>query len=311
MERYLKRIYTDPKHPAAYGGVEAVFRAAKGDGKTYTRKQIQQWLNTQDAYTLHKPKRHKFPRRKFVVSGMDHQWQADLMDVSKLKQANKGVTFLLTVIDILSKMAWVEPLKDKTGMSLVKAFQTIIKKGRKPKILNTDQGTEFLNKTFQTFLRKHGIHFFTSKNETKCAVIERFNRTLRAKLWKYLTATGGSHYLTALPSLVSAYNKSWHRSIKKRPVDVTKANEGVVWNTLYGQVPMHPFKFDLHDRVRLSKLKKTFEKGYTRNWTREIFQVTGRHPTHPPVYSVSDLQGEPLEGTFYAEELQKVVWESL
>lgn len=244
------------------------------------------------------------------MSGIDDQWQADLLDVSNLKSHNDGVTFLLTVIDILSKMAWVVPLSKKTGPSIVNAFQVIFKQGRKPRKLNTDQGTEFLNHTFQAFLKKEGIHFFTSKNEPKCAVVERFNRTLRQKLWKHMLAKQTRRYINALPHLVSGYNHSWHRSIKTRPVDVHSGNEEQIWQTLYGQeagvTSVPRYTFHVGDMVRLSKLKRNFEKGYTPNWTRELFRIVSRFPTHPPVYKVADLKGEELEGTFYAEELLAV-----
>lgn len=307
MDQNLKPIFFDPKHPAAYGGVESLYRASKQEGKKYTRKQIETWLKRQDVYTLHRPVRRKFQRRKIIVSGMDDQWQADLVDVSKLKRDNDGTTFLLTTIDILSKKAWVVPLRNKTGVALVQAFQTIFKEGRVPKKLNTDQGTEFLNRNFQTFLKKKGILFFTSKNETKCAVIERFNRTLRSKLWKHMEAKQTRRYLDALPSLVWGYNHAWHSSIKRRPVDVNPQNEGKVWETLYASTSKRPrYTLAVGDFVRLSKLKRTFEKGYTKNWTREIFRVISRQPTIPPVYRVADLHGEEVEGTFYTEELLAV-----
>ena len=238
---------------------------------------------------------------------MDDQWQADLVDVSNLKEKNSGITFLLTVIDILSKMAWVVPLANKKGTTLVEAFDSILSQGRKPQKLNTDQGVEFLNRVFQAYLKRKDIQFFTSKNETKCAVIERFNRTLRHKLWKYMTFRQTHHYLEVLPSLVSGYNHSRHRSIGMRPVDVNPNNQGKVWAKLYGTDVQQPrYTLNVGDHVRLSKLKRTFEKGYTKNWTVEIFKVVSREPTHPPVYRVADLNGEVLEGTFYAEELQVV-----
>jgi transposase InsO family protein len=314
MDQYLRSLYFNPKHPAAYGSVDSVYRASKRDGKTYTRKQIQRWLENQEVHTLHRPLRHKFHRRKIIVSGIDDQWQADLMDVSNLKAYNDGVTFLLTVIDILSKMAWVVPLHKKTGPSIVRAFQGIFKQGRKPRKLNTDQGTEFLNSTFQGYLRKEGIHFFTSKNEPKCAVVERFNRTLRQKMWKHMMAKQTHRYITVLPHLVSGYNHSWHRSIKSRPVDVNPDNENKIWQNLYGQkaetTSVPRYTFQVGDTVRLSKLKRTFEKGYTPNWTREIFRIITRLPTQPPVYKIADLKGEELEGTFYKEELLGVDYDT-
>jgi hypothetical protein len=97
--------------------------------KGYTKKEVSEWLQTQDAYTLNKPTRQRFPRRQVVVYGIDHQWQADLVDLGKLAFYNKGFKYLLTCIDVLSRYAWVVPLKDKTGKTLKEAFQVIFKTG--------------------------------------------------------------------------------------------------------------------------------------------------------------------------------------
>jgi hypothetical protein len=109
---------------ASYGGLNK-FRP-----KGYTKKETKDWLQTQYAYTLHKPTRRRFPGRQVVVYGIDHQWQADLVDLGKLASYNKGFKYLLTCIDVLSKYAWIVPLKDKTGKSLKEAFQVMFKTGR-------------------------------------------------------------------------------------------------------------------------------------------------------------------------------------
>ena len=118
-----------------------------------------------------------------VVGGIDVQWQADLADVSQLTSKNHGIKYLLTCIDIFSKYAWVEPLTSKTGKSLVAAFEHIFKSSRKPLVLQTDQGKEFVNSTFQQFLKTQDIHYFTTYNEEiKASVLERFDQTLKTKM---------------------------------------------------------------------------------------------------------------------------------
>jgi transposase InsO family protein len=130
--------------------------------KVYTKKEVKEWLQTQDVYTLHTPTRRRFPRRQVVVYGTDHQWQADLVDLGKLASYNKGFKYLLTCIDVLSRYAWVVPLKDKTGKTLKEAFQVIFKTGREPIRLQTDRGTDFTNRIFQKFLKENDVHFFTT-----------------------------------------------------------------------------------------------------------------------------------------------------
>lgn len=309
MEKALKEIYYDPSQPGSFGGVESIYRAVLARGhKKIPRKKIQEWLQKQETYTLHKPARRRYTRNRVIVGGIDDYWQADLVDLQSLNKYNDGNNFLLTCIDVFSKVAWAVPLKSKTGKSLVEGFKIILKSGRKPKHLQTDAGTEFLNRMFQQFLRENEIHFFTTHSEPKAQVCERFNRTLKTKMWKYFTFKNTLRYIDVLPSLLKSYNHTKHRSIGVQPVQVTKSNEDQVWQRLYGSIVKKAvrFKFQINDTVRISKVKQTFEKGYLPNWTEEIFTIAERVPRQPPVYRLKDYSGETLEGVFYEPELQKV-----
>ena len=172
-EKTLTSIYLDPSQPASFGGLDAVYRAVKEKGKNkISRKQVREWLSQQDVYTLHKPARRRYKRSRVIVPGIDAQFQADLVDLQNLSRYNKGYKYLLTCIDIFSKYAWVLPLKSKQGQELVKAFQKILSTGRKPTKLQTDQGTEFLNHVFQTFLCDNNIDFFTVHSGLKPSLVE-------------------------------------------------------------------------------------------------------------------------------------------
>ena len=298
MEKALTSIYLNPSQPASFGGLDAVYRAVKEKGKNkISRKQVQDWLSQQDVYTLHKPARRHYKRSRVIVPGIDAQFQADLVDVQNLSRYNKGYKYLLTCIDIFSKYAFVLPLKTKQGQELVQAFQKILPTGRKPTKLQTDQGTDFLNRVFQKFLRDNNIDFFTVNSGLKASVVERFNRTFKNKMYKYFTAKNTLTYINVLPQLVSSYNNTYHRSIKMKPSQVTKTNEAQVWDTLYGDDVQKPvrFKFQVGDRVRISKVKRMFEKSYLPNFTKV------------PVYKLKDDAGEILDGTFYEPELQKII----
>ncbi|CAB3976655.1 uncharacterized transposon-derived [Paramuricea clavata] len=283
-EKYLSQIYYDPESLASFGGVDSIYRAVKNEGKyEISRNKIRQWLQKQDTYSLHKPVRYRFRRNRVIVGAMDDEWEADLVIMDSLSQQNNGYKYVLTVIDVLSKYACVEAIKAKTGNNLVKAFEKIIKKGRKPKMFHIDKWTEFINRQFQTLLKKHSVRFFTTYNETKASIVERFNRTLKTKMWKYFTANNTLKYVDILQKLVKSYNRSRHRSIG-----------------------MIPFKFNIGDQVRISKAKRTFKKVYLPKWTEEVFTVTKRVPRRPPVHRIVDYDGEELEGTFYEQELQRV-----
>ena len=310
MEKTLSSTYLDPSQPASFGGLDAVYRAVKEKGKNkISRKQVRDWLSQQDVYTLHKPAWRRYKRSRVIVPGIDAQFQADLVDVQNLSRYNKGYKYLLTCIDIFSKYAWVVPLKTKQGQELVKAFQMILSSGRKPNKLQTDQGTEFLNRVFQKFLRDNNIDFFTVNSGLKASVVERFNRTFKNKMYKYFTAKNTLTYINVLPQLVSSYNNTYHRSIKMKPSQVTKKNEAKVWDTLYGDDVQKPvrYKFKVGDRVRISKVKRMFEKSYLPNFTEEIFTVYKRMTRQVPVYKLKDDAGEILDGTFYEPELQKII----
>jgi len=151
----LEKLYYERDRPSALGGVEKVYRAARHYG--LKRSQVIHWLQQQLGYTLHKPARKTFPRNKVFVNSLHEQWQCDLCDLTSLSQWNRGCKYILTRIDVLSKHAWAVAIKTKTGSALVAAFTKIFKQGRKPEVLQSDAGTEFKTKTFQTSLKKHGI----------------------------------------------------------------------------------------------------------------------------------------------------------
>ncbi|XP_070552170.1 uncharacterized protein [Ptychodera flava] len=261
LDQHLSQVYYDASHSASFGGIATVYLAAKEKGIKTTRQKVREWMQHQDTYTLHKPVRWKFPRARVIVGGMDQQWQADLADVSSLAKYNSGFRYILTCIDILSKYAWAIPLKDKRGVTLVAAFEQILKTGRKPEKLQTDQGKEFVNHLFQKFLKSEDIQFFTTGNKTKASVVERFNRTLKTKMWKYFTRNNTLSYLSVLPQLMQSYNNTWHRSIKRKPASVNKTNEKEVWDTLYSDYEQKTvkFKFSVGEQVRISKTKRYYD----------------------------------------------------
>ena len=127
---------------------------------------------------LYKPIKRKFPRRSVIVFSKDEIWSADLVDMQAFSSFNKGSKYILTAIDVFSKYAWAVPIKDKSAASVTKAFEKIIS-DRIPKKLWVDEGKEFYNATFKKLLDKHKIDMYSTFNEGKAVVIERFNRTLK------------------------------------------------------------------------------------------------------------------------------------
>ncbi|XP_042900956.2 putative uncharacterized transposon-derived protein F54H12.3 isoform X1 [Parasteatoda tepidariorum] len=304
MDHLLSSVYTKPEHPGSFGGVNAIYNSVKGKVK---KSDVKKWLETKDSYTLHKPVRHKFKRNRVIVGGIDEQFQIDLVDMQSLAKFNNGFKYLLTCIDCFSKYAWAIPIKDKSAKNVLPALKTIFRE-RKPEKLQSDKGTEFTNKLIQQYLKNLGVHFFTTNNETKSSIVERFNRTLKMKMWKYFTEYNTKKYIDVISKLIDSYNHTKHRSIKMEPASVNIDNQKEVWNNLYSdKVNNDKPVFQIGDTVRISKSKRHFEKGYENNWTRELFVIDKIIPRNPIVYKLKDLMNESIEGTFYAEELQKVV----
>ena len=213
------------------------------------------------------------------------------------------------VIDVFSKYGCIVPLKDKKGQTVTIAFQSIFKEGRKPKYLWTDKGSEFYNKHFNDLPNKHNITLYSTENEEKSSVVERWNRTNKNKMWKQFSAQGNTMYLDILPEILKQYNNTKHSSIKMTPTEASKKkNEGTVYFNLFGnlkQLSSKP-KFQVGDKVRISKYKtKVFDRGYTTNFTEELFIIDKIQYTTPITYKLKDLNDEKIKGSFSGPELLK------
>jgi hypothetical protein len=309
----LESLYYDPRQPGSFGGVEALYKNVKSVDGAKTKSDIRKWFESQDTYALHKPSRKHFKRNVIVVHSVDEQFQADLADMSMLASLNKGVHFWLTCIDVMSKYAWVIPLRNKSAHTVMRGFQEIFSE-RKPLKLQTDHGTEFTNSTLQDYMRENGVHhFFTYNPDIKASIAERFNRTIKEKVYKYMTYKDTRVYIDVLQDLVHSYNNTYHRSVKMTPTEASlPENKKQVWRNLYGdrvrKIPYSriKFKYRLGDYVRISVERDVFRKGYKQRWTSEVFRVVKQSPRDPVVYKLEDLDGEPIIGSFYEPELQRV-----
>ena len=258
--------------------------------------------NQQLAEELHKPIIRKFEKRKVHAAFKDNIWGADLADMQLLSKYNKGIRFLLCVIDIISKYTWVVPLKDKKGVSIATAFQSILKQSnRKPNKIWVDKGSEFYNASFKKWLRYIDIVMYSANNEGKSVVAERFIRTLKNKIYKYMTSISKNVYIDKLDDIVDEYDNIYHTTIKMKPIDV---KDNTYINTDKETNDKDP-KFKIGDRVRISKYKNILAKGYPPNWSEEIFVIKNVKKTVPWTYVINDLNGEEIMGTFYEKKLQK------
>ena len=242
--------------------------------------------NGQLAKEMRKPIIRNFKKRTVHSGFKDNIWGVDLADVQLISKFNKGFRFLLCVIDVFSKYAWVVPLKDKKGVSIVNAFQKILKESnKKPSKIWVDKGSEFYNNSFQIWLKDNKIVIYSIHNKGKSVVAERSIRTLKTKIYKCMTSVSKNVYIDKLDHIMGEYNNTYQRTTKMKPTDVKD-------NTYLGskkEVNDKDPKFKVGDRVRISKYKNILAKGYTPNFSEEVFVVSKIENTVPWTYVINDL----------------------
>lgn len=259
---------------------------------------------------LHRPARKNFERRHTQMRGIGDTYQIDLVEMIPYAPQNRHYKYILTVIDIFSKFGWAYPVKNKTSVCIVDEMKKLFNSGHVPRNIHSDMGKEFYNSKFRELMNQHNINHYSTFTSTKAAIVERFNRTLKHKMWQMFHMQGSHKWLAILPTLLREYNNTKHRKIRMKPTDVSKRDEQRLLNTVYKDVTIFDesrIKFKVNDYVRISKFKTTFEKGYMPNWTTEIFQISSIQRTQPITYLIKDEQNNVIRGAFYTEELQKVV----
>lgn len=307
----VHRIYYDVSHPAGYSSREKLVEAMKGK---MSRKQVHDWLKSQETYTLHKPVMRRFSRNKYVLSNFNELWQVDLSDMRTYSEYNDGYNYILCVIDVFSKYAFARPMRKKNSTTVKTCFESIFAEANDtPRHIQSDKGTEFVSKDVKQYFKNKKINYYTTNNpDIKASIVERFQRTLKMKMWRYFTHKNTYKYIDILQDLLHSYNHSYHRSIKMRPCDVNSSNIMTVWRNLYDNTNITPKTTSLlsvGDHVRITKYKHIFQKGYETNWSDEVFIISSILNRSPfKVYTLKDLDGEAITGTFYGKELQKVIY---
>ena len=259
---------------------------------------------------LHKPVIRNFERRKVIANSANEIWAIDLADMNDLREANDGYRFILCVIDIFSKYAWCEPIEDKKARTILKMLKKIIT-GQKvtPFYLWCDEGGEFKNKIIEKYLKENNIIMYSTYGEHKASVVERFIRTIKTWIWKIFTAKHTRNWVDELQPLIKYYNNKVHSTTKMKPINAVKAKHhdeifNRVFTTKFNEEIQNP-KLKVGDNVRISRIKKQFEKGYYDNWSREVFKVYEVLNTSPITYKIMEEDKTKIDGSFYEQELQK------
>lgn len=324
----VRSRFTDPfAHPetAFTGSKQKLLKGLEGKAKERARR----WLQQQEAFVITRPApsgKGKFPRQKVITGDVGDCWELDLSDMGSNRDMlaqNDRYRYILVVVDQFSRFCMAEALKSKEGKEVSKAFDRILTRAgeaRTPIKIFSDRGKEFLNHDFKAVWQRWGIteHYMPNDAETKCPHVERLIRTLKQMTTTYFIQNNTLRWVDMLPALVNSYNHTRHSSLGTSPIQVLHSEGQELedqWQRQHGRgvntkqyaMARRDLKaFKRGDMVRVATMKGHFEKGYTPKWQREVFRVGRVLYRHPRVaYRLVDLQGEPIEGIFYREQLQR------
>ena len=202
---------------------------------------------------IHRSARCNYPCRKYDIGGLDEIFQADLVEMQPYARENKGYRYMITAIDVFPKYTWAVPVKNKTDIEITAGIKSILEQGRVPQNLQPDQRSQFYNKDFENLMKKDNINMYSSYSNLKASIIERFNRTLRGKMWKKFSLQDNHKWINILSSLISSYNNTKHQTIGMKPKDVNPTNKAeVVKRFRYKNISVKNQKFKIGDKVRIS-----------------------------------------------------------
>jgi hypothetical protein len=310
MDSKLRDVFYNLNSPACFAGAQAVLNECKKRKIKVTKKQVDVFLSKQDAHTLHKPTYRRFKRNATKTAGIDVDWQSDLADMQQLKKENDGYAYIAVFIDVLSRFVFARPLKRKTPQEVGAVFKSIIEtSGRKPWFLTTDRGLEYRGKAFEDICKGYDI---TRKDATspdvKCAIAERYIRTLKSRIWRHFTRNKTQRWIDSLPFFVAAINNSVNRTIGIPPALVSQDNQPQIRERLYGKPNRKlVFRLKVGDMVRISMEKHILSKGYRANYKKEVFVISKLMKSrYPATYKIKDLNDEDIGGIFYTQELVRV-----
>ena len=174
----LSKTYLDPKDPGSLDNVQRILqRARQLHVPGVTRKTVQKYLRSEQAYTLHRPASRRFTGNHIYLAMIDAKWQADLADMHGIARQNGGMRYFFTLIDVYFKFAWAVPVHSQNAKVITAAFGQVLTTANplNPKRLQADKGKEVINSNFQTLIKRHGIQHFASESEQKATVVKRFN----------------------------------------------------------------------------------------------------------------------------------------
>ena len=349
----LSTLYRDKTFPGAYKGVTTFYKLVKShpsvkkqlaaDSNTprLTKKIIDQWAQQDSYVSKNKKIVRKFQRRRYKILNPNAIWEADLLDMSNYATKNKGVKFILMVVDQFTKKLYTAPCKTKTKGDVKAGFEKIFQYDTiaRPNILYSDNGKEFKNDLVRDYLSGvlHIKLVYTTDKDIKAAIVERTNRTFKQLLVGHIQHNKGQ-YIHDLSTLTTMYNNTPPSTTRIAPNDIdplnvqqARLNMEKAFQSRYGKklkrapdntLPKQlnhdntgklalppPPRFSIGQWVRIAKEKNTFKRGYSPNFSDTIFQIYNIDSCNiVNTYSLQDLNGDPITGNFYYNELSPIAF---
>lgn len=313
VDDYLKGKYFDVAGPGSYSGLEKIWFTVRDDPlkpASLNKRKVKQWLERQEVYQVHTKPKEKYTTEAIIVSEPDSQWDCDILVLPDKPKKNRNFKFLLGVIDLFSRHAWVRLLKTKTALDTANAFRSVLREGRKCKLLRHDEGGEFRGVHFRQMLKEEGIPNIIAYGAVKSNYIERFFRTFQKKYYRYAYHNTTEKFVDIVQDIVKSYNNSVHSSTKIKPAEVGVHNTLELYDRVYTPILQRRAQeraepvFSIGQLVRISLFKDKFKRGYTQDWSEEVFEVWSVVKSHPVRYKIRDLLGEKISGSFYSENLK-------
>ena len=304
----LSDNYTNPGHPIAFSGINNIYNYYD---KILSIKEIESFLASNESYTVHREFKNQ-QRNPSFSHFKRYQFQIDLADVRQLSKANKGVNYLLNCVDTFTRYAFTRPLFNKTAAATLDGFKSILEESGHPIHIVSDKGSEIVNKSFKAFCEKNNINLFHNYTSVHASYVERFNRTLKQLMYKYMTENETDKYIDKLQDLIRSYNNRKHRIIGMTPAEAElpenhkKVSENL--NKYHLSVKKRKQKFVPGQLVRIAKQKTVFSRGFKPTTNFEVFRIARVKNNLPiPLYILEEYDSSSeILGGFYGFELTSV-----
>ena len=295
----LQRLYTTTSNPSAFGSRQSLRSAAAA--KRITGKQVDKFLPLSETYTKFRASKNTFTRLKVQSYRINEIWSGNLADVHQLAKDNDGKKFLLVFVDCLSRFLRVEPIDNKSAKQTRAALEKMTRK-QKPEKIWVHKGNEFKGEFAELCLEKN-ITVYSTHSEQKSCFAERYIRTLKSLLFKYLHENNTSKYIDQIQNFVSLINSRPNRTTKIAPKNITRHDVPYLISRSANANPIRKPRYQIGDTVRIRLKVPTFHKGYKIQFTEEVFEVVAIPTLKPPTYNIKDKHGQMIQVKFYEQEL--------